>query len=867
MDRPGRLRPAVRSQMNRACTPRGQVLVLFVMFLLVLLGISALAIDYASWLLTDRHLQNVADHSALAGASEFREQQSQGTCTGGLGQPKCIDARAQMWTSLNDELDLGLTTATINCLATVGGDQGNSPAGGETTSARASTGGCTSQPPVDFGHTIWVSTPPPDYAAYTDPGGRFSSNFGVTFTRVDREVRSFLGGALGIQPEPRAGWATAGALPIGFALQVFCRDHIAPEGGACVNSSGLAIDGHGGIRLVRGDIGSNESLKVTANNGLGVQLHEGNMFLVNQICSAATWNCPNGPPSLGGISDGDPGYAGKNALYMAPLPVPQFASPLDAASVSHYNCNGASPSDLCVPYKDQSSTTPTSPGSWTCLTSGSTNRCGAPFVSSGNVTCIGQGGGLPPLHYYPTGVSSGANMFVGDALHPQGNGDEYENIDDDFEAADPDTASPTPANPPVDYVYTENLNITGSGIRTETETLIVNLGQSGPRTPGTSTVRYVAFKTDETGLSDDGYNVLLNVRLLPATGTTALAVDAERTLTGTPTRYEFTIGAGVIPPAQFNSLRLEFRFTQTGVNNDDEERGGGVSWAEIEHPDPEPALAPMIPPGYYRSIEIPAGACAILDPTAEYSGLRQYQMPGIYRFGGSGASNTKKLKVGDGAYLIGDGVTLVFDPDWPASGSNQGLAIGANGALVLNTMRLNGTSPPCTPSETETTYVNMSAPLSDLPHSAVCAAWTIDHSVTSGIRPGQSAWPACDPANLANPHCVPRSEYNPAPDWRGVTFYFTPDGDWATPHDLIDIQNRFEMQGGASGNEAGIAFRGVLYAPYDNVKITGANGFNTVGQVLAWSAKFNGGNAFIDLDYPYDPEPAAPYLLEPTVDH
>ena len=63
-------------------------------------GVSALAIDYASWLLTDRNLQNVADHAALAGASEFEDRTTQGSCGGGAGQPKCVDARAQTWTSL-----------------------------------------------------------------------------------------------------------------------------------------------------------------------------------------------------------------------------------------------------------------------------------------------------------------------------------------------------------------------------------------------------------------------------------------------------------------------------------------------------------------------------------------------------------------------------------------------------------------------------------------------------------------------------------------------------------------------------------------------------------------------------------------------
>lgn len=854
--------------MNRTLASTGQVLVLFVMFLLVLLGISALAIDYAGWLLTDRYLQNIADHSALAGASEFRDRQSQGNCSGGLGQQTCVDARAQMWTSLNEELDLGLSTTTISCLSTAGPDQGNSPENGETDSARASSGACTSELPVDFGHTIWVTTPPPTYAAYMDAGGRFSSNFGVTFTRVDKEVRSFLGGALGIQPDPRAGWATAGALPIGFALQTFCRDNIAPESGVCVNSAGLTIDGQGGIRLIRGDIGSNESLKVTADGGQGVQLQEGNVFVVNETCQSSAWNCPNGPPSVGGISDGSPSFIGKNAFYMAPLPVPHFASPLDGNTANDWDCGDASPSNLCVPYKNQGDPNPTAPGTWTCLTVGSVNRCGSPLVTSGVVSCIGQGGGLPPLHYYPTGVNSGANQFVGDPGHPQSNGNEWRNIDDSFESSDPDTAQPTPADPPIDFVTSENLNIGGTNqVRTEVETLIVNLGPSGPRLPGPSTVRFVAFKTNGTALNDDtqtSYDVRLDVRLLPGTGTTAIEIDDfQRVLTGTPTLYEFVVEANKIQTAQFNSLRLEFRFQSTGINDDTMERGGGVSWAEIEHPEPQPALAPMIPPGYYKSIHIPANSCAILDPTAEYSSLREYQMPGIYRFGGTGQSNDRKLQVDSGSYLIGDGVTLVFDPDWPSAGSQSGLALDTNSALLLNTMRLNGTSPPCTPTETETMYVNMSAPLTDLPHSAVCAAWMIDHSVTAGIKPGQNAWDSCDPVILATePHCVQRSSYDPATDWRGITFYFTPDGNWTKAHADIDILNRFQLTG-----DPGLNFRGVLYAPYDNVKISGRTGFNTVGQVLAWSAKFNGGSASIDLDFPYRPPSAAPYLLEPTIDH
>src|SRR4029078_11267892 len=83
----------------------GQVLALFALLLLVLLGVSAIAIDYASWLLTDRNLQNTADHAALAGASAFENRSGGTNCLG----TKCVEARTQAWTSLNAELGLGLT--------------------------------------------------------------------------------------------------------------------------------------------------------------------------------------------------------------------------------------------------------------------------------------------------------------------------------------------------------------------------------------------------------------------------------------------------------------------------------------------------------------------------------------------------------------------------------------------------------------------------------------------------------------------------------------------------------------------------------------------------------------------------------------
>ena len=231
---------AMRVRQSKTDRNTGQVLIMFALFLLMLLGISALAIDYASWLVVDRNLQNTADHAALAGASEFEDRTGGTNCSGS----KCFNARAQAWTSLNDELALGLTTTEIGTLAA--SDTGTP---GVNSVLRSGS-------PYSLNHTIWVTTPPPSSPssnAYTSAGGRYAGNQGVVFVRVDKNVPSFLGGVLGISPGPRTGWATAGALPSGLAMETFCRNNIAPQSGVCENSAGLTIDGQGGIRLLSGE--------------------------------------------------------------------------------------------------------------------------------------------------------------------------------------------------------------------------------------------------------------------------------------------------------------------------------------------------------------------------------------------------------------------------------------------------------------------------------------------------------------------------------------------------------------------------------------------------------------------------------------
>jgi len=819
--------------MRRRLSQLGQVLPLFALFLVVLLGAAALAIDYGSWLLTDRALQNVADHAALAGASQFSQRQTQATCLSGATAVQCVNGRTHAWASVNVDLNLGLSDATIASLAA-----NDTAMAGVTSGMR--------------GHTVWVQSPPRSYPAYTNAGGRYANNFGIVFVRVDRPTQSLLGGVFGLRPGPRTGWATAGALPTDFALQTFCRNNLAPQNGVCVNSAGITIDGQGGITLIRGDMASNESLKVTANTGGGVIVEAGNVFLVNGTCGSSSWNCPNNPPQ-GGISDGaGTPTSAKNAFYMAPLPVPRYASPLDDVTITQTNCNGADPTNLCVPYRPAGAT---APGDWSCAISGGTNLCGQPllgFDANGGrtVSCIARVGGPASPQLLPNSDGSGASGFTG--IPATGRNQNYTRLDDDPTVADPDTTTP-PVNPSTDYLYSGNLGVSGPSATTSAT---FNLRPpNGIPTAGATTVRYVAFKTNgsvpETGTP--GNPVTLSVALLQ--GGTSIAVDpTTQSLTGTTTRYEFTVASGVI--TNYTTLSLRFTFTSSGSSS--LKRGGGLAWAEAETPALQPALPAMIPPGYYHSITIPGNACAIMDPTGTYSGLKQYQKPGIYRFG---TGNDASIDIGSGSFLIGDGVTLVFNPEFPNPTGGRGIIVGADGALVLNTMRVPGT-PPCTPSSPETLTYNPSAPLTNLPYSSVCAAWAVDSSSSTGIHPGVNVWPICTDVSL--PQCVDRSRYEESPSastYRGITFYFTT-ASWPA----TTIKGRFSL-GGGSGNQPGIAFRGVMYAPYDDVKISGGNGFTTVGQVLAWTAKFNGGSASIVLDYPYAYVPASPYLLEPTVAH
>lgn len=845
--------------MHRTPT-RGQALALFALFLLVLLGAAAIGVDYANWLLIDRQLQNVSDHAALAGASQFSQDFSSSSCASGSGPTQCVNARTQAWASLRQDLGLDTTTLPDSTIATLAAR--NSPTAGDTIGDR-------------FGDKVWVSTPPPASSEYTGVGGLYKSSYGIVFVRVNRPTRSFFASVFGISVRNRIGWATAGILPTDFALQVFCRNNIAPENGVCADGgTSIGIDGGGGITLARGDIGSSNSLQVTQQTGQGVITKAGNVFLVNGTCGSSSWNCP--PATLGGISDGS-GTA-KNAFYIPPIPVTYYALPTGTGTSwndttqPNSNCSTASIASPCIPIPPTSNYS--SNGiDWACsATSGSVNQCGTPVVTTtsgvSTVTCTSHGAATQDMR--PNGDDAKAPSGGGSWTTQGGSGSTLfdkineSTIDPSGSISNPPAGPNSIAGTPSSFVYLKDGTTT---VGTSTfYRATVSSPNGTPQSPGSVYVRWTLFGLKKSGgseaLADPGGTITVTAQLQEKVGGTWVNRGApdQETVTGSVVEYQTKAVTDVTTIGNPNALGILFTVSNpTGASF-----GAGISWAEAwldQAPVPPPP--PTVPPGQYRSIVIPDNGCAVLDPTGyETGGLSQYQMPGIYYFRDSSGGQNPTISLGAGSVLIGDGVTLVFDSNWPnptgtgGSSSAHGIQLGSTAALVLNT-GISSTSDGTCPAGTATSIYNPSTPLPALAHNAVCAAWEIDPTNPAN---GASSWGGpCSTGCSLDRTSVYASSLNSS--WRGVTFYFKPKTNGFTDSSKYSVLGRFAM----GGNVAGIAYRGILYAPYDDVQMSGANGFDTVGMVLAWTAKFNGGSASITLDYPYTRIQAPPYLLEPSV--
>jgi Flp pilus assembly protein TadG len=287
---------------------RGQTLVLFVLFLVVLLGVSALTVDYGTWLLSKRGYQNVTDAAALAGVAQLTRPRSD-PCTAGKTKATC--AREAAWTSVKDQLGLSLDPVAQSA--------SNTPAGPSAAYQEA-------------GYRIWVDTPPT--AAGFTYTGKYSSD-GTIFVRVERDDPSYFGRIFGQGDPTVSAWSTAGLLSNRYAIIALC-----PKNDRCPQAEDIKLSGtNTGVQVSDGDVGSNWGLTVTSGKSPGLILPgDSEAYMVDyDKCGKSTWSCGS---VLGGIQDGT---SAKAALPL-PIPVADPAYPLpaidDPRAVPPRNTNG-----------------------------------------------------------------------------------------------------------------------------------------------------------------------------------------------------------------------------------------------------------------------------------------------------------------------------------------------------------------------------------------------------------------------------------------------------------------------------------------------------------------------------------------------
>jgi hypothetical protein len=268
---------------TRPAGGRGQILALFALFLVVLLGFTALAVDYGTYLLARREYQNVADAGALAGTSYL---------TRPVSSAKQDLARQAAWEAVKSKLGLSATMPSA---------------------AQLSAGYTTA------GWTIWIATPPTDAgAAY--PGDASISGGNSVFVRVDKDNPAFLSRMFGISDRTIRGWATAGQQPSRWAVIALC-----PRNGSCPSTvESVRLSGTNTIlKVIDGDLGGNWGFKVDSNSGQLQLPADSKAYLVDTACGPSRYLCYPDPAN---VNDGA-GNAKRVQVLPAPIEDPNYPLP------------------------------------------------------------------------------------------------------------------------------------------------------------------------------------------------------------------------------------------------------------------------------------------------------------------------------------------------------------------------------------------------------------------------------------------------------------------------------------------------------------------------------------------------------------
>lgn len=372
---------------------RGQVVVIVAIFMVVLIGFSALAVDYGSYLIARRSYQNIADAAALAGSVHMSRP---------IDDTKRGSARAAAWDSLARQLALS----------------------GPFPSSDTGAG----SPHQEGGWSIWVTTPP-TAAGSKYPGSSNISGSASVFVRVEKDNPAFLSRMFGINGRNITAWATAGNAPSRWAVLALCgRNGACPPNAQSVTLAGATT----ALRVVDGDLGGNWGMAIQGNSPDRLQLPgDSQAYLVDATCGPSLFLCyPN--PNVGDGSGG----AKEVRTLPAPVEDPNYPLPpwlTDATAVPTRPDVGPPPltgGTIISPTTENVGCTPSSPrigpGRYTNIRIGA-NSCVILDPTSG--LTAGQRPGI----YYITGqldigsgsfiVGDGVSLFFGpsmNAFNPQG---------------------------------------------------------------------------------------------------------------------------------------------------------------------------------------------------------------------------------------------------------------------------------------------------------------------------------------------------------------------------------------------------------------------------------------------------------------
>ena len=231
----------------------------------VLLGFTALAVDYGTYLLARRHYQNVADAAAIAGSTYMSRP---------ITAAKQNQARTAAWTSLQTQLNF--TDAEPSAAQLLGGYV------------------------VSNGWTVWIATPPTAAGANYRGDANISGSSSV-WVQVQKPNPSFLASYFGVGGRNIDGWATAGNQPSRWAVLALCT-----SAGPCpANVESIVLAGtNTTLRIIDGDMGSNWGFRINGNGPNRLQLPGDSRAYIAELvpayCGASTFLCYPNP----NVSDG-----------------------------------------------------------------------------------------------------------------------------------------------------------------------------------------------------------------------------------------------------------------------------------------------------------------------------------------------------------------------------------------------------------------------------------------------------------------------------------------------------------------------------------------------------------------------------------